>query len=127
MPLNFLCTCVYDFRMLSAVVTAKAQENCGFPGVAPGRVCPVTANPGTRVAIINPDHATGILAFLLLVQRQGREDTDEASFRAETGRGTASVVPIGSIPMSVAIMVPAIMMTAVVMPPVVVPPAVVAP
>src|ERR1700759_1768698 len=32
--------------MLSAVVTAKAQENCGFPGVAPGRVCPVTANPG---------------------------------------------------------------------------------
>ena len=32
--------------MLSAVVTAKAQENCGFPGVAPDCVCPVTANPG---------------------------------------------------------------------------------
>src|ERR1700760_1763073 len=36
--------------MLSAVVTAKAQENCGFPGVAPGRVCPVTANPGLTMA-----------------------------------------------------------------------------
>src|SRR6201994_1101376 len=56
MPLNFLCTCVYDFRMLSAVVTAKAQENCGFPGVAPGRVCPVTANPGMTTG---NDLATG--------------------------------------------------------------------
>src|ERR1700759_3446410 len=37
--------------MLSAVVTAKAQENCGFPGVAPGRVCPVTAHPGQTSAI----------------------------------------------------------------------------
>src|SRR5690348_784033 len=37
--------------MLSAVVTAKAQENCGFPGVAPGRVCPVTANPGKSTQV----------------------------------------------------------------------------
>lgn len=37
--------------MLSAVVTAKAQENCGFPGVAPDCVCPVTANPGPAGAV----------------------------------------------------------------------------
>ena len=42
--------------MLSAVVTAKAQENCGFPGVAPGRVCPVTANPGPAVTAFYPVH-----------------------------------------------------------------------
>ena len=46
--------------MLSAVVTAKAQENCGFPGVAPGRVCPVTANPGKKMKLVraHPGFAT---------------------------------------------------------------------
>ena len=45
--LNFLCACVYDFGVLSAVVTAKTQEICGFPAIAPGLVCPETANPGS--------------------------------------------------------------------------------
>ena len=44
--LKFSCACVWDFGVLSAAAVAKTQENRGFPGAAPGRVCPKTANPG---------------------------------------------------------------------------------
>ena len=50
--------------MLSAVVTAKAQENCGFPGVAPGRVCPVTANPGSTLGGFH------LIAFVCLMLKK---------------------------------------------------------
>src|SRR5689334_23692622 len=73
-----------------------------------------------RPLLLGPSRATDVPGLLALVQRSGKarpETTAEASFSTETERVTASVVPIGSIPMSVAIMVSAVTVTAVVMPP----------
>jgi hypothetical protein len=40
--------------VLSAAGAAKIQEICDFPGTAPVRVCPVTANPGRSTLSYEP-------------------------------------------------------------------------
>ena len=39
---------------MSAAAAAKSQEICGFPGAAPVRVYPVTANSGSGATLIRP-------------------------------------------------------------------------
>src|SRR5689334_18938694 len=51
----FSCACVYVFRMFLAAAAARTQEICGFPGTAPVRVCPVTANPGQALQLFAAD------------------------------------------------------------------------
>jgi hypothetical protein len=42
--------------VLSAAGAAKTQEICDFPGTAPVRVCPVTANPGLAMLALEDRH-----------------------------------------------------------------------